>query len=270
MYEDFFGLREPPFHITPNPAYLYLSPQHEEALQHLRYGIASRKGFIVLTGEVGCGKTTLSRTLLNELESADCDTVLILNTRISEAQLIRLIIQDLGYRSEAQGKADLVTDLNAVLLEKIQHGRQIVVIIDEAQNLTFEVLEQLRLLSNLEADDQKLMQIVLLGQPELRERLRERRLRQFRQRVLVHYDLTPLRLPQTAAYIHHRLQRAGGRGAPLFTPFALRYLHWRSGGIPRLINHLADKSLLAAFVRDRPIVSLREVRRAWRETRDFI
>lgn len=270
MYERFFGLRELPFNITPNPHYLFLSETHEEALQHLRYGIQARKGFIVLTGEVGCGKTTLSRQLLNEIHQEAYDTVLILNTRISENQLLGLVIQDLGYRSKARNRADLVTDLNAILLEKIGEGRQVLVMIDEAQNLTFEVLEQLRLLSNLEADDRKLMQIVLIGQPELKKRLKENRLRQLRQRILVHYDLRPFRPDETRRYIEHRLLLAGNRGTACFTPAATRLIHRRSKGIPRLVNNLADKAMLAAFCRDQTTVNWHHARRAYRDVRSFL
>ena len=183
-----------PFHVTPNPRFLFLSPTHEEALQHLRYGIEDKKGFIVLTGEVGCGKTTLCRKLLEELEANEmCDTALLLNPRISETQLLKGIMKELGEESKARSKSDLLDKMNDVLLERIDQGREIVLIIDEAQNLSFEVMEMLRMLSNLETYDQKLLQIILMGQPELTLKLKEDRLRQLRQRVLVHYDLQPLK-----------------------------------------------------------------------------
>ncbi len=259
-----------PFNITPNPDYLFRSPTHEEALQHLRYGIVEKKGFIVLTGEVGCGKTTLSRALLAELDTDTFDTALLLNTRISETQLVRAILKELGIETKAQSKSDLIDILYAELLERIGRGRQIVVFVDEAQNLPFEVLEQVRLLSNLEADDQKLMQIVLIGQPELDARLKEENLRQLRQRILVHYRLRPLGRPETTRYIHHRLTLAGSGGGTLITSGAIRLIHRRSRGIPRLINNLCDKAFLAAFVRDRDVVGRRDVRRAYREMKDFL
>lgn len=270
MYQSYFGLREMPFNITPNPDFLFRSPTHEEALQHLRYGISERKGFIVLTGEVGCGKTTLSRALLTELDPELYDSALILNTRISEGQLVKAILNELGVETKAQSKVDLFDTLYTTLFYRISEGRQIVVIIDEAQNLPEEVLEQVRLLSNLEADDQKLMQIILIGQPELDARLRKKSLRQLRQRILVYYKLLPLNFQETKRYIEHRLSLAGASGEPLVSPLALRMIHRKSRGIPRLINNLCDKAFLAAFAREREAVGTREVRRAYREMKKLL
>ncbi len=265
MYQEFYGLQEMPFNVTPDPKFLYLSPAHEEALSHLRYGIAERKGFIVLTGEVGCGKTTLCRALLNELDEERYETILILNPRISEQQLISAMLRELGEAAPKRAKADLTGRLNDALIERIHNGREIVMIIDEAQNLSFEVMEQVRLLSNLETDDQKLLQIILMGQPELRAKLQEKRLRQFRQRVLVHYDLTPLDRTQTDAYIHHRLTLCGSNGRPRFTSWALRKIFRKTHGTPRLINNLCDKSLLSAYVRNSDEVNWWDVSKAVRD-----
>ena len=221
MYQEFYGFAEMPFNVTPDPKFLFLSPTHQEALSHLRYGIEEKKGFIVLTGEVGCGKTTLCRALLNELDEKTCETILILNPRINEEQLIVNILRELGERVP-RNTADLMGRLNDALLKRIKKGKDLVMIIDEAQNLSFEVMEQVRLLSNLETDDQKLLQIIMLGQPELKARLREKRLRQLKQRVLVYYDLFPLNHKETEAYIQHRISLAGGMGRPRFTNAALR------------------------------------------------
>lgn len=265
MYLSYYGLSEMPFHVTPDPKFLYLSPPHEEALQHLRYGIAHRKGFIVLVGEVGCGKTTLCRKFLGELDPAHYDTALILNPRLTETQMLKAILTELGASHLARSKNDLVAQVGNLLLQRIGAGREIVLLIDEAQNLSFEVFEQVRLLSNLETDKQKLLQIVLLGQPELKEKLAAEALRQLRQRILVHYELRPLTRAEHDRYIHHRLTLAGSTGRPRFTPWALRHLFRTSRGIPRIINNLCDKSLLSAFVRDADEVTYWDARRATRD-----
>lgn len=265
MYQGYYGLTEMPFHITPDPKFLYLSPPHQEALQHLRYGVKERKGFIVLVGEVGCGKTTLCRQFLTELSPTHYDTALILNPRLTETQMLKAILTELGETHLARSKNDLVAQMNKVLLERIAAGREIVLIVDEAQNLSFEVFEQVRLLSNLETDKQKLLQIILMGQPELKEKLAAEELRQLRQRILVHYDLLPLTRAETDHYIHHRLALAGGSGRPRFTSWALRHIHRCSRGVPRIINNLCDKSMLSAFIRDSDEVNYWDARRAARE-----
>jgi general secretion pathway protein A len=266
MYQSFYGFREMPFNITPDPRFLYLSPTHQEAMQHLKYGVREKKGFIVLVGEVGCGKTTLCRKFLNELDPAHYDTALILNPRVTETQMLKAILTELGEAKLARSQADLVAQMNRVLLERIHRGRDIVLIIDEAQNLKFPVLEQIRLLSNLETDQQKLLQIVLMGQPELKEVLARDELRQLRQRILVHYELHPLSAIDVQHYIQHRLTLAGGTGRPSFTSWAHRALHRGSKGIPRLVNNLCDKALLSAFIRQSDEVNYWDVRRAVRDT----
>lgn len=265
MYQAFYGFQEMPFNITPDPRFLYLSPTHHDALQHLKYGVQERKGFIVLVGEVGCGKTTLCRRFLNEIDTERFDTALILNPRVTETQMLKAILTELGETKLARSQVDLVAQMNRVLLERIHRGRDIVLIIDEAQNLSFAVLEQIRLLSNLETDQQKLLQIVLMGQPELKEVLAREDLRQLRQRILVHYELHPLSLEDTRHYIHHRLTLAGGMGRPGFTPWALRAIHKGSKGIPRIVNNLCDKAMLSAFIRESDEVNYWDVRRAIRD-----
>jgi general secretion pathway protein A len=267
MYQSFYGFKEMPFNITPDPRFLYLSATHQEALQHLKYGVTERKGFIVLIGEVGCGKTTLCRRFLNELDPARYDTALILNPRVTETQMLKAILTELGETKLARSQHDLVAQVNRVLLERIGRGRDIVLIVDEAQNLSFEVLEQIRLLSNLETDQQKLLQTVLLGQPELKAVLARQELRQLRQRILVHYELQPLSATDMQHYIQHRLTLAGGTGRPAFTGWAMRALYRASQGVPRIVNNLCDKALLAAFIRDADTVNYWDVRRAVRETR---
>src|SRR5271157_3001272 len=217
MYLSFYGFKEMPFNITPDPKFLFLSPTHQEALQHLKFGVRERKGFIVLIGEVGCGKTTLCRRFLNELDPARFDTALILNPPVTETQMLKASLRDPGETKLARSQVDLVSQMNRVLLDRIHRGRDIVLIIDEAQNLSFKVLEQIRLLSNLETDKQKLLQIVLIGQPELKNTLAQDRLRQLRQRILVHSELRPLTLHDTTHYVQHRLTLAGASGRPFFT-----------------------------------------------------
>jgi general secretion pathway protein A len=265
MYKEFYGFREMPFSITPDPRFLFLSPTHQEALQHLRYGIEQKKGFIVLTGEVGCGKTTLCRRLLSELDPKRYETALILNPRLSETQLLRAILAELGEKEFGPSRLELMQQLNKLLLRNVGEGKDIVLIIDESQNLEFETIEHLRMLSNLETDTQKLLQILLLGQPELKEKLMQERLRQLRQRILVYYDLKPLAAPEVPGYIQHRLTLAGGNGRPRFTARACRSIHRNSGGIPRIINNLCDKALLAAYVRSSDEVTWWDVRRARKE-----
>jgi general secretion pathway protein A len=265
MYQSYYGFTEMPFHITPDPKFLYLSATHQEALQHLKYGVGEKKGFIVLIGEVGCGKTTLCRKFLNELDPAHYDTALVLNPRVTETQMLKAILTELKEPQLARSKSDLVAQVNQVLLDRIAAGREIVLIIDEAQNLSFEVFEQVRLLSNLETDKQKLLQIVLMGQPELKEKLALEELRQLRQRILVHYELRPFSREEMDRYINHRLTVSGSMGRPHLTPWALRQIYKASRGIPRIINNLCDKSLLSAFIRDSDEVNYWDARRASRD-----
>lgn len=265
MYKEYYGLKEMPFNITPDPHFLFLSPVHQEAIQHLRYGISEKKGFIVLTGEVGCGKTTLCRYLLNEIDDKPIETALILNPRVSETQLLQAILRELGVEKVKRSRVELLEQLNALLLKLIDEGKDIVLIIDESQNMTFQALEHIRLLSNLETNTQKLLQIILIGQPELKEKLQNESLRQLRQRILVHYDLRPLTQEEMEQYVRYRLIMAGANGRPEFTKAAMKKIHKHSRGIPRLINNLCDKSLLSAFIKSRDMITWWDVRRAAKE-----
>jgi len=266
MYQEYFGFREMPFSITPDPRFLYFSPTHLDALQHLRYGVEQKKGFIVLTGEVGCGKTTLCRRLLSELDPERYDTALILNPRLSEAQLLKTILTELGEKDPGRTRVEMTQKLNRILLDRVETGRDIVLIVDESQNLSFETIEHLRLLSNLETDTQKLLQIILIGQPELQDMLRQERLRQLRQRVQVFYDIKPLNAEETAAYIRHRISMAGNGGRPNFSSRACSSIFRTSKGIPRNINKLCDKALLSAFARNADAVTWWDARRARKES----
>jgi general secretion pathway protein A len=265
MYDAFYGFSEPPFNITPDPRFLFFSDRHREAFNHILFGIRERKGFIQLTGEVGAGKTTVCRAILEQL-GPNVRTALILNPFLSSTQLLRAILCEYGL--EMPVKADRVTCLailNRFLLDQVAAGNDVVLLIDEAQNLDSELLEQVRLLSNLETDQRKLLQIVLIGQPELRDLLEKRHLRQLRQRITVRYHLTPLNLEETDYYIQHRLHVAGGNGRPSFSRWAIRAVHRYSGGVPRLINAVCDKALLCGYVAGTDQLQLQHLRRAIRE-----
>jgi general secretion pathway protein A len=264
VYYDFYGFKEAPFNITPDPKYLFFSEQHREALNHLIFGVRERKGFIQITGEVGSGKTTTCRAFFNEL-NGDYITALILNPVLSESQLVRAILKELEVKEVGRDRLQNYEILNDFLLEKVAEKKDVVLVIDEAQDLTPSLLEQVRLLSNLETDNQKLIQIVLMGQPELREMLDEPSLRQLRQRITVRYHLGPLDEEQTRRYIEHRISIAGSHGVPYFNPAAIRRIYNYSGGIPRMINALADKSLLAGFVNRTDQITGRLVRIAEKE-----
>jgi general secretion pathway protein A len=247
VYLDYYGLSDPPFDITPNPRFLFYSAKHREAFNHLLYGIRERKGFVQLTGEVGAGKTTLCRALLDQLDK-NFSTALILNPVMSADELMKAIAVEFGLHIVDCDRLETLAAINEFLLRQVEYGKESVLIIDEAQDLTEELLEQVRLLSNLETDDRKLLQIVLMGQPELRDRLNSPRLRQLRQRITVRYHLPPLNRLEVAQYVQHRLQTSGANGAPYFTRPALWRVHRYSGGIPRLVNAVCDKALLAGFV----------------------
>jgi general secretion pathway protein A len=264
MYLDFYDLKTEPFSITPDPKYLFFSRGHREAFEHIVYGITQRKGFIQITGEVGAGKSTICRAVLEELDD-DTATALILNPVMTGIQLLRSILRELALDDRGNDRVRLTERLNAFLLEQAEAERDVVLLIDEAQDMSPELLEQVRLLSNLETDDRKLLQIVLVGQPELRDMLAGDSLRQLSQRITVRFHLDPIRKGEVGAYILHRLQVAGSNGRPSFTAAAVRTIHHHSGGVPRLINAICDKTLLAGYVDGRDRLGYWQVRRAIRE-----
>ncbi|MGH8300871.1 MAG: ExeA family protein, partial [Steroidobacteraceae bacterium] len=252
MYLAFFGLNEKPFSITPDPRYLYLSERHAEAMAHLLYGINEAGGFVQLTGEVGTGKTTIVRSLLAQAPK-NAEIALILNPRMTAPEFLLTICEELGIGvpdSATQSLKDLVDILSQYLLRAHAGGRRVVVVVDEAQNLAPEVLEQVRLLTNLETNTQKLLQIILIGQPELRELLARNELRQLAQRITGRYHLSPLSAEETTAYVRHRL-RVAGATADIFNRFALEEIYRLSGGVPRVINVICDRALLGGYSLDR-------------------
>lgn len=263
MYAAHFGLREPPFALTPDPGYLYLGPGHREALAHLLYGISEDGGFVQLTGEVGTGKTTLIRALLAQ-RPPEVDVALCLNPRLTVNEFVATLCDELGIKTESGGLKALIDALNRHLLATHARGRHTVVIIDEAQNLSPEVLEQVRLLTNLETHRHKLLRMVLVGQPELQTLLARPGLRQLAQRITARCHLRPLDRRTARAYLDHRLRVAGGQ-PELFSSAAGRIVQRRAGGIPRLLNIIGDRALLGAYARDRNRVDAGIARRAARE-----
>jgi general secretion pathway protein A len=263
MYTSFFGLSEKPFAITPDPRYLYLSERHAEALAHLLYGITESGGFIQLTGEVGTGKTTVVRTLLSRVPQ-HADVAVILNPRVSAVEFLQTICEELGLEvaeSDRDSVKQMIDALNRRLLGAHADGRRIIVLVDEAQNLSIDVLEQVRLLTNLETPTQKLLQIILIGQPELRELLDRTDLRQLAQRITGRYHLRPLSREETKGYVRHRLRVAGAQ-EEIFTSGALKEVHRLSGGIPRVINVACDRALLGAYTQETRRINPALVRRA--------
>jgi general secretion pathway protein A len=264
MYESFYGLREKPFNLTPDPKFLYLSKKHKEAFAHLLYGIRNRSGFVEITGEVGTGKTTICRTLLEQV-GPEVEIAFIFNPYLSATELLRAINEDFGIKSSAVTKKELIDELNAHLLARREEGKNCVILIDEAQDLSAPVLEQIRLLSNLETDKEKLLQIVLVGQPELKEHLTTREMRQLDQRITARYHLKPLDKGEIVGYVGHRITRAGGRGKIRFTRGALKALFKYSGGTPRLINAVCDRALLIGYTRESKEISSAIIKQAIKE-----
>ena len=245
MYENFYGFTSKPFQLVPNPAFLYLSPKHENALTYLEYGLMERSGFILLTGEIGAGKTTLIRHLLNQIESS-IETAVIFNTNVTPDQLLAMILSEFEVVPPNPGKSEALEALNTFLIARYAQGGRSLLIIDEAQNLSREALEEVRMLSNLQSDDHLLLQIMLVAQPELRARLKTPELAQLNQRIGVSYHIPHLTHDETAAYIACRLEKAGGK-TEIFTPQAVDLIYRASRGVPRTINLLCDAALVYGF-----------------------
>lgn len=264
MYEAFYGLRERPFNLTPDPKYLYLSDKHKEAFAHLLYGIKNRSGFVMISGEIGTGKTTLCRNMLSQMD-ANTEVAFIFNPFLNPVELLRKINQEFGIVSNADNILELTEELNKHLLSAAAHGKNSVLVIDEAQNLEPQVLEQIRLLSNLETDSEKLLQIILIGQPELAEKLALHELRQLNQRITARYHLKPLNALETLQYIAYRIHVAGGRKKLNFTKGAIKAVYRKSGGVPRMINALCDRALLIGYTKEQHVITAAIVRQAARE-----
>ncbi len=250
MYLDFFGFEEKPFNLSPDPRFVFLSRNHKEAFAHLLYGINNRTGFIALTGEVGSGKTTVLRALLNQLDGDCYRTALIFNPGLSPPELLKNINREFGIPAAAADGSSFLDALNSFLLQQNADGRTVVLVIDEAQGLEAGALEQIRLISNLETDREKLIQIVLAGQPELAQMLKREELRQLSQRIMVRYHLEPMDFQDTAAYVRHRLRVAGAKNGNLFSRSALKQVYSYSRGLPRLTNVACDRALLAGYAKD--------------------
>ncbi len=253
MYLDYYDLKENPFNVTSDPDFLYLSNTHKEALSHLLYGINNRKGFIEITGEIGSGKTTLCKALIYSLDDS-VKVSLIFNSSLQNNQLLEAVVDDFGIMPERRTKVAFIKAMNSFLLEQLRENRNCVLIVDEAQNLKNSTLETLRMLSNLETNKEKLIQIVLVGQPQLRDKLNLPSMVQLRQRISVRFHLMPLEKSEIESYIHHRLQVAGCTEHPTFTSEASDLIFSYSKGIPRLVNLVCDKSLLFGFVKETRIV----------------
>ncbi len=253
MYLKHFQLAELPFNMTPNSRFFYASSKHTEALSTMVYAVEQRKGFVVITGDIGSGKTTVCRSLLNQL-NAQTETALITNTHISGKDLLVCVLEDLGVEYTPGSKARLLNQLNMYLIEQLRNDRNVVLIIDEAQNLTPNVLEEVRMLSNLETENEKLIQIIFLGQPELKQKLALSRLEQLRQRIAVFYHLKPLNFEDTREYIRHRLSVASGSNREYFTPQAVELAYRFSKGVPRMVNQICDSALLSAYIYNVPVV----------------
>jgi general secretion pathway protein A len=275
IYNAYFGFSENPFNISPDPEFLYRSPQHEEALANLIYGVRSRKGFIVLTGEVGTGKTTMLECLRDYLESQRIEFAFIFNSRLTPDQFFEMMAFDFDLQCDRKSKPEVLFALNALLIQQAERGRTSVLIVDEAHNLDWEVLEEIRLLGNLETRQGKLLQIILAGQPELDRKLDAANLRQLKQRIVLRCSLNPLTPEEVVAYIETRLARAGMPNQSVFPPDVMEEVYKRSRGIPRLINLLCDNLLITAFAMEQRVATVdmldevsEDLRLEWPGSRD--
>jgi general secretion pathway protein A len=256
MYNAFFGFTESPFNLSPDPAFFFRSEQHEEALANLVYGVQARKGFIVLAGEVGTGKTTMLECLRDYLESQYIEFAFLFNSRINTEQFFEMIAYDLNLPCQRTSKTEVLFALNQLLVEQAQEGRTVVLIVDEAHNLEWEVLEEIRLLGNLENRNGKLLQIIMAGQPEIDRKLDAPNLRQLKQRIVLRCNLQPFTLRDSSSYIQSRLEKAGMREQTVFPEDLLAEIHLRSQGTPRLINAICDNLLLTAFASAQKVCTL--------------
>jgi general secretion pathway protein A len=255
IYNAYFGLAQNPFNISPDPDFLYRSPQHEEALANLIYGVRSRKGFIVLSGEVGTGKTTMLECLRDYLDSQRIEFAFVFNSRLTPDQFFEMMAYDFDLQCDRKSKTDVLFALHQLLMRQAERGRTCVLIVDEAHNLDWEVLEEIRLLGNLENRQGKLLQVILAGQPEMDRKLDAPNLRQLKQRIVLRCSLNPLTLEETAAYIETRLARAGMPHQSIFPPELIQEIHHRSYGIPRLVNLICDNLLVTAFAMEQRVAT---------------
>lgn len=247
MYQDFYRLKREPFHITPNPEFLFLSPSHKQALGSIVYGVRNRKGFIVITGEVGVGKTTILRSYLEGVAKQKTKVIYIFNTNVSFKNLLKTIYKELGLDPQSGDIVEMLNDLYQILMEEYKQGNTVLLIADEAQNMPIETLENLRMLSNLETSNDKLLQIVLIGQYEFEEILNLYELRQLKQRIVIRSTIVPLSGKESMAYIKHRLEKAALNGTPVFTKGAMKRIVKEAKGIPRVLNILCDNALITGF-----------------------
>lgn len=263
MYLEFFGLSERPFSITPDIHYLYVGKQHEQALDSLIFGIKERLGIGLLTGEVGSGKTTLARALLARLDNSEVATALLINPLLTVSEMLKAITKDFGIPVRIKSPQRLIAALNGFLLKQAEAGKNALVVVDEAQNLSDEALESLRMLTNLETSKAKLLQILLVGQPELLERLKTHQMRQLNQRIAARCHLSPFSQVEMMRYINHRICTAGGGGKVFFESGAYKMIHKKANGYPRIVNMVCDRSLVSAFVRESYVINKSDVRKAY-------